>query len=109
MRPTRLSIQLAVIVLLCANATALGQQGSTVIVPLPKPAAKPAPKPTNAVCPDPARPCRTRQKEFGEWEISFRLPARIRPNVSYSSAPFYAIILKAYTEGCDELDVNPLV
>jgi hypothetical protein len=113
MRPTRLSIQLALLILLSAGATALGQQGSTVIVPLPKPtpkpAPRPAPKPNNAVCPDPARPCRTRQKEFYEWEMSFHLPARIRPNVSYTSAPFYAVILKVYTEGCDELDVNPAV
>ena len=113
MRPTRLSVQLALFILLCANATALGQQGSTVVVPLPKPtpksAPKPAPKPNNAVCPDPARPCRTREKEFAEWEMSFRLPARIRPNVNYSSAPFYAIIVKVYDEGCNELDVNPVV
>jgi hypothetical protein len=104
MRPTRLSIQFMLLVLLNAGASALGQ-GSAVVKPSPKP----TPKATNAVCPDPARPCRTKQKEFGEWELSFRLPARIRPNVTYKSAPFYAIILKTYSEGCDELDANPKV
>ncbi len=74
-----------------------------------KPSQRPTPKATNSVCPDPANPCRKKQKEFGEWELSFRLPPRIRPNVTYKSASFYAIILKTYSEGCDELDVNSAV
>ncbi|MDQ4121062.1 MAG: hypothetical protein M3209_06415 [Acidobacteriota bacterium] len=58
--------------------------------------------PTNAVCPDPAKPCKHRGKEFAEWELSFKLPAKITPNKTYSSAPFYAVVLKTYDlEDCD--------
>src|SRR5919199_395434 len=104
MRPRRLSIRFVLPTLLGVSSLALGQ-GPAAVGPSPRP----TPRPRNAVCPDPARPCRTRQKEFGEWELSFGLPARTRPNVTYESAPFYAIILKTYSEGCDELDVNPKV
>jgi hypothetical protein len=76
--------------------------------------AKPAPtpmksKPINTVCPDPQKPCKTKDKEFGVWELSFRLPAKIKPNTNYKSAPFFAIILKKYDGGCDDLDVNPKI
>lgn len=76
---------------------------------------KPAPTPRskqredNFVCPEPNLPCHHKQKQFDEWELSFRLPARIVPNKVYRSALFYAVILKKYDEGCDELDVNPTV
>ncbi len=76
-------------------------------------AQKTKPKPTagksNAVCPDPKKPCNHRDKEFDVWELSFRLPAKIVPNKTYQSAPFYAIILKKYDGGCEELDVNPVL
>ena len=107
MRPRRLLIQFVLLTLLNGGLLASGQSPVTV-----DPSTKPTrltQRPKNAVCPDPARPCRTKQKEFGEWELSFGLPARIRPNVTYKSAPFYAIILQTYSEGCDELDVNPQV
>ena len=57
----------------------------------------------NAVCPNPDKPCVHKEKEFAEWELSFRLPAKITPNKTYSSAPFYAVILKTYksVEDCD--------
>lgn len=57
----------------------------------------------NAVCPDPEKPCRHKGKEFADWELSFRLPAKIAPNKTYSSAPFYAVLLKTYksVEDCD--------
>jgi len=100
MRPRRLLIQLVLLTLLGGSLLASGQSPATI---------SPSPRPKNAVCPEPARPCRTKHKEFGEWELSFGLPARIRPNVTYKSAPFYAIILQTYSEGCDELDVNPHV
>jgi hypothetical protein len=76
-----------------------------------KAAASPTPKKpaANAVCPDPQKPCKTKDKEFAEWELSFRLPAKIKPNTNYRSAPFYAVILKKYEEGCSELDENPAV
>lgn len=63
----------------------------------------------NFVCPEPNLPCHHKQKQFDEWELSFRMPTRIVPNKVYRSAPFYAVILKKYDEGCDELDVNPMV
>ena len=100
----RLLIQFVLLTLLNGGLLASGQSPAAV-----SPSPKPTPRPKNAVCPDPTRPCRTKQKEFGEWELSFGLPARIRPNVTYRSAPFYAIILQTYSEGCDELDVNPRV
>lgn len=58
---------------------------------------------SNAVCPHPEKPCRHKEKEFAEWELSFRLPAKIQPNKTYSSAPFYAVLLKTYdsVEECD--------
>ncbi|HEX8638820.1 MAG TPA: hypothetical protein VF692_12200 [Pyrinomonadaceae bacterium] len=65
------------------------------LVPIP-------PKP-NAVCPDPSKPCHHREKQFDEWELSFRMPARLKANKGYESAPFYAVILKTYEtdEDCD--------
>lgn len=58
---------------------------------------------TNAVCPIPNKPCKHRDKEFAEWELSFRLPAKITPNKTYTSAPFYAVLLKTHksVEDCD--------
>lgn len=57
----------------------------------------------NAVCPIPGKPCAHKEKEFAEWELSFQLPAKIIPNKTYSSAPFYAVMLKTYKseEDCD--------
>jgi hypothetical protein len=58
--------------------------------------------PPNAVCSDPAKPCKHRGKEFADWELSFKLPAKIVANKTYSSAPFYAVLLKTYElEDCD--------
>jgi hypothetical protein len=68
-----------------------------------------AEKLSNAVCGDPSKPCRHKQKGFDDWELSFQMPARLAANKTYSSAAFYAVIVKKYDEGCDELDVNPLV
>lgn len=57
----------------------------------------------NAVCPVPDKPCQSKEKEFADWELSFHLPTKIAPNKTYSSAPFYAVILKTYksVEDCD--------
>jgi hypothetical protein len=58
---------------------------------------------TNAVCSNPAKPCQHRGKEFAEWELSFRLPAKIVANKTYFSAPFYAVLLKTYKpEDCSD-------
>lgn len=58
---------------------------------------------SNAVCPDPKNPCHHKEKEFAEWELPFRLPAKIQPNKTNKSAPFYAVLLKTYdsVEDCD--------
>jgi hypothetical protein len=66
-------------------------------------AATPRPAAANAVCPDPEKPCQHREKTFDEWELSFKMPARLKANTPYSSAPFYAVILKTYPmeEECD--------
>lgn len=68
-----------------------------------EPEEKHLPQQRNAVCPHPDKPCRHKEKEFAEWELSFRLPAKIAPNKTYSSAPFYAVLLKTYksVEDCD--------
>lgn len=62
----------------------------------PKPSAQ-----ANAVCPDPAKPCHHRQKRFDDWELSFKMPAKLPPNKEVRSAPFYAVILKTYPMGED--------
>ena len=66
---------------------------------------QPTPKPpaANAVCPDPARPCNHKEKEFDDWELSFKMPAKLKPNKTYNSAPFYALILRTYKlqDDCD--------
>ncbi|HSK73028.1 MAG TPA: hypothetical protein VK892_15115 [Pyrinomonadaceae bacterium] len=58
---------------------------------------------SNAVCPHPDKPCHHKEKQFAEWELPFRLPAKIQPNKTISSAPFYAVLLKTYdsVEDCD--------
>lgn len=56
---------------------------------------------SDAVCPDPAKPCDHKDKRFDEWELSFKLPSTLKPNTPYSSSPFYAIILRSYPIGDD--------
>jgi hypothetical protein len=59
------------------------------------------------VCGNPRTPCQHKDKEFAPYELSFRMPARLRKNTDYKSAPFYAVVLKSYKdfeaggEGCD--------
>jgi len=59
------------------------------------------------VCGNPRQPCEHKDKEFAPYEISFRLPARLRKNTDYKSAPFYAVVLKTFKDfdaggdGCD--------
>ena len=36
--------------------------------------------------------------------MSFGVPAKIKPNTSYKSAPFYAIILKDFKQSGDDCD-----
>jgi hypothetical protein len=67
----------------------------------PKPAA--TAQKADAVCPDPVKPCHHKEKRFDDWELSFRMPSKMIPNKTYSSAPFYAVIVKTYemAEDCD--------
>lgn len=69
-------------------------------LPLDKVKVKPA---GNAVCSNPEAPCHHKDKEFAEWELSFKLPPKIAANKTYRSAPFYAVLLKAvnFNEDCD--------
>jgi hypothetical protein len=49
----------------------------------------------NGVCPNPNAACQHKNKKFAEWELSFKMPAKILPNKPYRSAQFYAVLLKA--------------
>jgi hypothetical protein len=54
------------------------------------------------VCGRPSDRCNSPQKEFAPYELAFRLPKRLDANVSYESAPFYAVvILRERDPGCD--------
>jgi hypothetical protein len=80
-------------------------------VPENKTKASPTPKRepkklSNAVCPEPLKPCHHADREFADWELPFKLPAKIVANKTYSSASFYAVILKKYDDGCDEMDYD---
>lgn len=55
----------------------------------------------NAVCPDPSQPCQHKQKKFDAWELSFKMPAKLANNKTYSSAKFYAVIAKTYDLDAD--------
>lgn len=59
----------------------------------------------NTVCPDPKAPCNSKAREFSNFELSFRLPAVLKRGKTYTSAPFYAVIVKTYDEeACDADD-----
>ena len=49
-----------------------------------------------SVCPDPSASCRHPLKTFAPYELSFRLPQKIKPNTAYKSEPFYGVVLKTY-------------
>jgi hypothetical protein len=58
------------------------------------------------VCPNPSAPCKSKHREFYPYDLSFTLPAKIKGNVDYKSAPFFAIMLKenikvSESEECD--------
>lgn len=64
----------------------------------------------NDVCPDPAAPCRNAAGPFADYDLPFHMPAKLKPNVDYKSAPFYAILLKTYDEiECNEEDISTSV
>lgn len=58
------------------------------------------------VCPNPAAPCKSKHREFYPYDLSFNLPAKIKVNTDYKSAPFFAVMLKeniqvSANEECD--------
>ncbi|MBI3650001.1 MAG: hypothetical protein HY231_03005 [Acidobacteria bacterium] len=58
------------------------------------------------VCPNPVAPCKSKHREFYPYDLSFTLPAKIKVNTDYTSAPFFAVMLKdkiqvAEKEECD--------
>lgn len=84
-------------------STATPATGSEGLVVNPSPTTTPIPAvAANAVCPDPAKPCKNKDIPFDEWAISFKLPAQVKPNKTYRSEQFYAIIVKVYETGPDE-------
>jgi hypothetical protein len=54
------------------------------------------------VCADPSAPCQSPNKAFAPYELSFHLPKRLKANVDYKSAPFFAVILKTKAPTADE-------
>lgn len=73
---------------------------------LNQPVVQPTPtvvRSANAACPHPDKPCHHADKRFDEWELPFRLPAKLKSNTPYKSEKFYAVILKTYpmSEECD--------
>lgn len=66
-------------------------------VPLPTPTA------ASTVCSDPAVKCDHKQKHFDDWELPFKIPAKLAANKPYRSSPFYAVMLKTFEieDDCD--------
>jgi hypothetical protein len=57
------------------------------------------------VCPDPKSPCSIKAKTFAPYEISFQLPGKLTRGRTYTSLPFYAVLIKTYEEeACDADD-----
>ncbi|HEY6805179.1 MAG TPA: hypothetical protein VI306_16505 [Pyrinomonadaceae bacterium] len=57
------------------------------------------------VCPDPKSPCSIKAKTFAPYEISFQLPGKLIRGRTYTSLPFYAVLIKTYEEeSCDADD-----
>jgi hypothetical protein len=62
-------------------------------------------KSAQSVCSDPSASCRHPLKAFAPYELSFRLPQKIRPNKAYKSEPFYGVMLKTLKiTAADECD-----
>lgn len=65
------------------------------------------------VCPDPSAPCKSPDKEFAPYELSFALPRKLKPNADYTSPPFQAVLLKTFTytedNECDQGDYSSFI
>lgn len=62
-----------------------------------------------AVCATASKPCASRDKTFAPYELSFRLPERLGPNVEYRSRFFYAVLLvtfPGFAPGGEECDAG---
>jgi len=86
--PSRLYLSLGLVLLVLLSSRVTAQSGL-------------------AVCSNPGSPCQHKDKQFAPYELSFRLPGKIRDNYDYKSVPFYAVVLKTYKDfeaggdGCD--------
>ena len=78
------------------TAAGFGDGLAAVALPTPQSAAA-------EVCSDPAANCDHKRKHFDEWELPFKMPAKLTPNKTYRSAPFYAVMLKTFEidDDCD--------
>jgi len=57
------------------------------------------------VCPDPQAPCNSAAKRFAPYDISFKLPGKLSRGRTYTSLPFYGVLLKTFAEeSCDADD-----
>lgn len=63
----------------------------------------------NNVCPNPAAPCQHKQKRFEAYELSFRLPAKLK-KTAYKSSVFYGLVLETIAESdCDEGETSSVL
>jgi hypothetical protein len=46
------------------------------------------------ICPNPSTPCKSKHRKFYPYDLTFTMPATIKANKDYQSAPFYAVMLK---------------
>jgi hypothetical protein len=61
------------------------------------------------VCPNPSAPCQHKQKRFEPYELSFRLPSKLKKTI-YKSSVFYGIILETIAESdCDEGETSSVM
>jgi hypothetical protein len=75
-----------------------------VLLTTVSPGAAPA-QTVGEVCSDPAASCHQPYKRFAPYELSFRLPKVVKPNVPYKSVSFYGVVLKVRSSGAvDECD-----
>ena len=114
----KINLLIILVIFLCAGCSsaisngAVGEDRSPVAAASPSMPAAPAaeaqakatPTPApNAICSDPAKPCSNKTIPFDEWALSFKLPAKVQPNKTYRSAPFFAILVKTMQAGEEDL------
>jgi len=61
------------------------------------------------VCSNPSAPCQHKQKRFERYELSFRLPSKLK-KTAYKSVVFYGIVLETIAEpDCDEGETSSVL